>query len=132
VTPTCSYPRLEASLCRFRTGEVETATPEQIREQFSDRFKRVKYLAWDDVAPPQVRLASGGSMAWVLIQIEARYRDRVGSSLGQEHQFLSSWIATYEKRKSDWRMAGIASGVKRTDRAEHPLSLQGMVRSSWR
>jgi hypothetical protein len=102
-------------LVQVQDGKVETATAGEIREQFFDRFTRVKYLTWDDVAPPQIRVASDGSMAWVVIQIEARYRDRVGSSLGQEHQFLSSWIATYEKQKSDWRIVGIASGVKRTD-----------------
>jgi hypothetical protein len=105
-----------SQLIQVQDGNVETDTREQIREQFSDRFSRVKYLTWDDVTAPQVRVASDGSMAWMVIQIEARYRDRVGATLGQEHQFFSSWIATYEKQKSDWRMVGIASGVKRTDK----------------
>jgi hypothetical protein len=81
-----------------RDGEVESDSREEVRHQFVERFRRVRYSEWDDVIPPRVQISPDGKMASVVVQIRARYRDWTGLSLGEEHKFLSSWVATYEKQ----------------------------------
>jgi hypothetical protein len=95
-----------------RDGEVESDSREEVRHQFAERFRRVRYSEWDDVIPPRVQISPDGKMVSVVVQIRARYRDWTGLSLGEEHKFLSSWVATYEKQQSEWHMVAIASGVK--------------------
>jgi ketosteroid isomerase-like protein len=99
------------SLVNVQAGEVETLTRDQLRQQFEERFRKVKYSLWEDVAAPSIHISPDGKMTWAVIQIHAKYRDRNGAALGDEHEFRSSWIATFEKQGDFWRMAAISSGV---------------------
>jgi hypothetical protein len=93
-------------------GKVEIVTREQMRQQFTERFDRVKYSSWEDTAPPKVYVSPDGQMAWMLIEIKARLSDRSGPDAGVERGFISSWIATFEKQPGAWRMVAISSGVE--------------------
>src|SRR5262249_12296928 len=98
-------------LVSVQAGEGETLSRDELRRQFEDRFRKVKYSLWEDVLPPSIHVSSDDKMAWMVIQIHARYRERNGETLGEEHEFRSSWIATFEKQQGRWRMTAISSGV---------------------
>jgi ketosteroid isomerase-like protein len=93
-------------------GKVEISTREQMRQQFTQYFDRVKYSSWEDTAPPKVYVSPDGLMAWMVIEIKARLSDRSGPDAGVERGFISSWIATFEKQHGEWRMVGISSGIE--------------------
>jgi hypothetical protein len=93
-------------------GKVEIVTREQMRQQFSQRFERVKYSSWEDTAPPKVYVSLDEQMAWMVVEIKARLCDRSGPNAGVERGFIGSWIATFEKQQGEWRMVGISSGVE--------------------
>jgi len=99
-----------STLTVVENGQVETKTRKEIRDRFSNYFSTVKYSSWDDAITPAVHVSSDGSMAWAAIQIKARYQDRSGPQVHPRHEFLSSWIATYEKQGSKWYMIAISSG----------------------
>jgi hypothetical protein len=92
-------------------GKVEFLTRNEMRRQFAEYFGRVKYASWDDIVEPRVSISPDGHMAWTVIQVKARLSDVSGARAGQSREFTSSWISTYEKRRADWQMVGISSGI---------------------
>jgi len=99
-------------LINVEYGKVEIVTREQMRQQFTQRFERVKYSSWEDTAPPKIYASPDGQMAWMVIEIKARLTDRSGPNAGVERSFIGSWIATFDKQQGEWRMVGISSGVE--------------------
>ena len=99
-------------LINVEYGKVEIVTREQMRQQFTQRFERVKYSSWEDTAPPKIYASPDGQMAWMVIEIKARLGDRSGPNAGVERSFVSSWIATFEKQRGEWRGVAISSGVE--------------------
>lgn len=93
-------------------GKVETIPREQMRQHFAQYFGQVKYSSWEDSAPPKVFVSPDGQMAWMVIEIKARLSDRSGAQAGIEREFISSWIATFEKQHGEWRGVGISSAVE--------------------
>jgi hypothetical protein len=95
-----------------QNGNLESSTREELRQRFSTYLAHVKYSEWNDVIPPSVHVSSDGNMASAAIKIKARFTDLSEPSPRQEHEFISSWIAVYEKQPAGWRMTGISSGCE--------------------
>ncbi len=100
---------LAESVASVQNGDVEIQSREQMRRSFSEYLSGVAYLSWDDLMKPSVHVSSDGTMAWAVVRIKARFREK-GDQSGRIQEFKSSWIATYEKQNSQWRMTGISSG----------------------
>jgi|SRR5208282_132595 len=105
-------------------GKVEIVTREQMLQQFTERFHRVKYSSWEDTAPPKVYVSPDEQMAWMVIAIKARLTERSGPNAGVERRFISSWIATFEKQRGEWRMVGVASGVEDKPTSAEPTATE--------
>ena len=102
---------LADQVVNVENGRVEVRSRQEMRDGFAEYFGRVKYSAWENVQPPAVNISPDGHMAWMVIQIKARLADTSGPRAGQQREFASSWIATFEKQKAVWKMVGISSGV---------------------
>ena len=100
---------LADSFVSLQNGKIEVQTREQVRRNFAEYLSNVAYSSWEDVMKPSVHISTDGSMAWAVIQIKARFREK-SDPTGKTQEFTSSWIATYEKRTSGWQMTGISSG----------------------
>ena len=91
-------------------GEVHIMSRNDVHRTFVDYLKSVRYSAWEDVTAPDVHVARDGFTAWAVIRIHAKTSDVGDNKSKEEHEFLSSWIAVYEKQKGQWRMVAISSG----------------------
>ena len=91
-------------------GTIRVQTNAEVAKFFGGYFKRVRYRQWRDVSPPVVTISPDGQMAWMAVEVEARYTNADKPAEG-EKSFKSSWIATYQRDKCAWRMTGIASDV---------------------
>lgn len=91
-------------------GRVRIQTNAEVAQFFTGYLKRVRYHEWRDVRPPVVAISPDGQMAWMAVEVEAKYT-RVDKPTESEKSFKSSWIATYKRDKCEWRMTGIASDV---------------------
>jgi hypothetical protein len=91
-------------------GRVRTQTNAEVAQFFIDYFKRVRYREWRDVTPPVVTVSPDQQMAWMAVELEAKYT-RADKPAEGEKSFRSSWIATYKRDRCAWRMTGIASDV---------------------
>lgn len=88
-------------------GTVREKTREQMRKQFAEYFKVAKYSVWRDTYPPKVTISPDGKMAWLIVAVHGEL-----TMNGKPQSFDSSWIATLEKIRAEWKMVGIASNVK--------------------
>jgi len=100
---------LADSFVSVQNGKVEVQSREQVRRNFAEYLAGVVYSSWDDLMKPSVHISADGTMAWAVIQIKARFREK-NDSTQTIQEFTSSWIAAYEKRASAWQMVGISSG----------------------
>jgi hypothetical protein len=91
-------------------GAVRVQSKSEVSRYFTDYFKRLNYLEWRDVKPPFVAVSPDGQMAWMAVQLAARYT-RADKPADGEKSFKSSWIATYKREECAWRMTGIASNI---------------------
>lgn len=91
-------------------GVLRRQSNAEVAQFFTAYFKRVRYREWRDVSPPVVVISPDGQMAWMAIEVEARYT-RADKPAEGEKTFKSSWIATYARDNCVWRMSGIASDV---------------------
>jgi hypothetical protein len=88
-------------------GSVTEKTREQVRQQFAEYFKTASYSVWRDTYSPRVTISHDGKMAWMVVAVHGELTLK-----GKPQSFDSSWIATFEKIKGEWKMVGIASNVK--------------------
>ena len=91
-------------------GTIRIQSKAQVTEFFTGYLRRVRYSEWRDVSPPAVTISPDGRMAWMAVELEAKYTS-ADKPAEPEKTFKSSWIATYERDQCIWRMTGIASDV---------------------
>ena len=91
-------------------GTLRTQTKADVAQFFAGYLKRVRYSEWRDVSPPVVTISPDGQMAWMAVEVAAKYT-RADKPAEGERSFKSSWIATYARDNCAWRMTGIASDV---------------------
>lgn len=91
-------------------GVLRKQSNAEVASFFSGYLQRVRYRQWRDVSPPLVTISPDGQMAWMAVEVEARYT-RADKPAEGEKTFKSSWIATYHRQDCQWRMTGIASDV---------------------
>ena len=91
-------------------GTIRAQTNAEVANFFTGYLKRVRYSQWRDVRPPLVTISPDGQMAWMAVEVEAKYT-RADQPAEGEKAFKSSWIATYGRDNCAWRMTGIASNI---------------------
>ncbi|MCL6697945.1 hypothetical protein LZ496_03990 [Sphingomonas sp. NSE70-1] len=91
-------------------GTLRTQSKADVEQFFTGYLKRVRYSEWRDVSSPVVTISPDGQMAWMAVEVAAKYT-RADKPAEGEKNFKSSWIATYARDNCAWRMTGIASDV---------------------
>lgn len=81
----------------------------------SDRlFTAARFLEWEDVAPPMVRVADDGSLATVAVEKRVRVLVETEGQPLREDARRFTWVGTWQREAGDWQLVGLAS----TDRPE--------------
>jgi hypothetical protein len=103
------YPVQPTSLSR---GNVSNQTREQALKRFKNYFSTFKFLEWEDIAPPQVKISRDGTLATKIVQKRVRgiYKDEQGKEVA-EH-VVYAWLEVLEKIDGRWRLVTIASTDK--------------------
>lgn len=100
---------LADTLISLADGRITVSSRDQVRSAFRSYFAGARYHAWEDEAPPLIRISPGGRMAWVARRVRV---DREEPALGggrRRRRFTGAWTATYERQDGRWRMASVAS-----------------------
>ena len=91
-------------------GTLRRQSKADVAQFFSGYLKSVRYSEWRDVSPPVVTISPDAQMAWMAVEVAAKFT-RADKPQEGEKSFRSSWIATYARENCVWRMTGIASDV---------------------
>jgi len=97
-------------------GSVSIGTREnRARSQagFQEYLDASTFQAWDDIAPPRIRISPDGQMAYAVVEKRVHLTPRNSSNAGPERTRFA-WMSVYEKQGGRWRLAAIAS----TDRPD--------------
>jgi hypothetical protein len=90
-------------------GKIKRPKREETRDRLQNYFNRVKFLAWDDISAPVIKISQDGSMAYVVVhkRVHLTAPDNNGKTIEEETIF--AWTATYEKRDGKWQLTSVTS-----------------------
>jgi hypothetical protein len=104
ITATMADSFLEVS-----RGAVERRTPEQVRERMQAYLERSTFQEWDDIAPPIVRVAPDGRMAYVVVQKRVRRTEADSAGTPRADHTVFAWVEIYQKLAGHWTLMLVAS-----------------------
>ena len=90
-------------------GEVQRPTPAANRERFGTYFRNVRFLKWDDLAPPAVRVSRDGTLATVIVRKEVVLLPAEAPEGTKPERAVFAWMETWEKRQGRWMLTALAS-----------------------
>ena len=96
----------------IQRGNVIQRTREEDLDRFKSYFGSFKFLEWEDIRPPIIRVSKDGSMATKIVQKRVRgtSKDKDGKDIS-EH-VVYAWLEVLEKVDGKWRLVTIASTEK--------------------
>ena len=103
------YPERPTTVQR---GNVVKRTRAEDMARFKAYFGSFKFLEWEDIAPPVIRISKDGTMATKIVQKRVRgiSKDKDGKEI-TEH-VVYAWLEVLEKIDGKWRLVTIASTEK--------------------
>lgn len=91
------------------SGGVVTRQPRaEVATFFRTYFVDATYHAWEDVAPPVIRMSGEGTMAWVIRTVRVDREEERGGEVTRR-QFTSAYTATYAHGPGGWKMTSVTS-----------------------
>lgn len=93
-------------------GNVVKRTRADDLARFKAYFESFKFLEWEDIVPPVIRISKDGTMATKIVQKRVRgiSKDKDGKEI-TEH-VVYAWLEVLEKIDGKWRLVTIASTEK--------------------
>lgn len=100
------------SMISVNKGKVSKATAEENKKRIGSYFGSVRFIKWDDVAEPIIRLADDGSLAYAIVQKQVILSrvDSIGKSFIDTTDY--AWVSVYRKHKGEWKVECNASTNK--------------------
>ena len=100
---------IEREILDVRDGTVNRLLREDIRVQFNEYFRNVKFSKWDDVEPPVVQVSPDGQMGWMIVRVRIVYSgtDSAGKKVAEDT--VLAWMSAYEKKQGKWTMTAVTT-----------------------
>jgi len=92
------------SMLSVNKGKVTVSTPAENKRRISNYFNSVKFIKWDDVADPVIRLSRDGTLAYAVVQklVIVQYPDSSGKEQADTTDY--AWVSIYRKEKGEWKV----------------------------
>lgn len=94
-------------LVEVADGRVARVTRDAARARFGAYFEAVRFLEWEDLRPPRIRLAPAGG--WAEVVVEKRVRTVPADSGGRAEAARFAWVERWARGGDGWRLATMAS-----------------------
>lgn len=101
------------SMISVNKGKVTIAGPVENRKRIEPYFNSVKFIKWDDVADPIIRISDDGSLAYAVIQKQVilTYPDTSGKPFYDTTNY--AWTSIYRKQRGEWKVEANASTTRK-------------------
>ena len=94
-------------------GDIYTMTGEQSDIMLDRIMASRDYTVYADLIRPIVKISEDGTLGRVIAQVSARgVRFDVNGAPSGPLEFVSAWIALYEKVQGQWRLTGNVSNLR--------------------
>ncbi len=90
-------------------GEVTVTSPSEHQARLQAYFDRSTFQAWDDIAPPILRISPDGRMAYKIVQKRVRLTAPDSTGRPVPEDVVYAWIEMFEKPDDRWILMAIAS-----------------------
>ena len=88
-------------------GLISYPSAQEMKERFRPYIHSTKFEYYRDMVSPVVKISGDKTLAWVIVQVEAR-----GKRGKENYEFQSAWIELYEKQSGKWVNIGNVSNMK--------------------
>lgn len=115
------------ALIQIDGGAVGSVPRDSARARFARYFAAQRFLEWEDVRPPLIRVSPGGS--WAEVIVEKRVRTVPTDTVaGRPSHARFAWMERWRRSGDDWRLAAIAS-TERSVPDPSPVPVRDRVRA---
>jgi hypothetical protein len=90
-------------------GQVTVRSRAENQARLQAYFHRSTFQAWDDIAPPMLRISPDGRMAYKIVQKRVRLTAPDSSGRSVAEDVVYAWIEMYEKPDDRWVLKAVAS-----------------------
>jgi hypothetical protein len=90
-------------------GEVKVTSPAESQARLQAYFDRSTFQAWDDIAPPILRISPDGRMAYKIVQKRVKLTAPDSSGRPVAEDVVYAWVEMYEKPADRWVLMVVAS-----------------------
>ena len=90
-------------------GEVTMASRAENQARLQAYFDRSTFQAWDDIAPPILRISPDGRMAYKIVRKRVRLTAPDSTSRPVAEDVVYAWVEMYEKPDDRWILMAVAS-----------------------
>lgn len=99
-------------LPQLQSGKVRTGTQAENLARFNKYFASYKFLEWEDINPPSIKISKDGTLATKIV--EKRVRGTYKNEKGEEEtdHTIFAWLEVWEKIDGEWKVSAVASTSK--------------------
>lgn len=100
------------NVTQLQRGNAVTRSKAENLTRFKTYFSGYKFLEWEDIVPPVIKISKDGTMATIVVQ--KRVRGTYKNDKGEEESdhTIFAWIEVWEKIKGKWKVVTVASTEK--------------------
>lgn len=87
-------------IIQLKNGRIAQRSKQENIARIKSYFESVKFLEWEDIDPPKIRISKDGTMAYIIVHKRVR---------SQKGHTVFAWLEAWEKVESVWRLMAVAS-----------------------
>ncbi|HMS40533.1 MAG TPA: nuclear transport factor 2 family protein, partial [Pyrinomonadaceae bacterium] len=97
---------------QVQRGNVVTRTKAENLARVKNYFSSFKFIEWENLKPPVVKISKDGTMATIIVQKRVRgtYKNDKGEEILDQTDF--AWLEVWEKIDGKWKVVTVASTEK--------------------
>ena len=100
------------NVTQLQRGYVATKNRVQNRARFKKYFANYKFIEWEDIKPPIVKISKDGSLATVIVEKRVRGTYKNEKGVEEKDHSIFAWLEVWEKIKGKWKIVTIASTAR--------------------
>jgi ketosteroid isomerase-like protein len=90
-------------------GKISSPKKDELTKRFQGYFDTVRFIEWDDLQPPIIKVSMDGTMAYMHVN----KRVRIKTIEENDELTTFAWTSTFQKINGNWIMTSISSTVVR-------------------
>jgi hypothetical protein len=100
------------NLTQIQRGNASNRTKAENLAHFKNYFSTFKFIEWEDLQPPVIKISRDGTLATIIVQKRVRgtYRNEKGEEVPDRTDF--AWLEVWEKQNNQWKIVTVASTEK--------------------